>query len=92
MVRFSGRVLVTAALGSTGFTTMVWYWFAALREPEQEAKETNKQKLPVNTGTAQKERYVKKEDRFIANRNTVCNTAQILFQGALSATLTRMQK
>ncbi|OQP58098.1 hypothetical protein A3860_07150 [Niastella vici] len=71
---------------------MVWYWLAVLREPEQEAREINKQKLPVNTETALKERYVKKKDRFIAIRNTVCNNALNLFQVALTAILTRMQK
>jgi hypothetical protein len=84
MVLFSGLTLATAALGSTGLTTIVSYLLADLRELLQEARKINKQRLPANRGAEKKERYVKIYNRFIVIRNTACKDVQILFQVAFT--------
>jgi hypothetical protein len=80
IVLFSGLVPAAAAYGSAGFTTMVWYWFVDLREPEQEARNTSRHKLPAKASSKwekrERELYGKKSIRFIVNRNTVCNDAR----------------
>jgi len=49
----SALALGKVSAGSAGLTIMVWYWLVDLREPEQDARNTNKNKQPAMVSQAE---------------------------------------